>query len=245
MVTFLVKKTRQFVRSMGFDIIKYPPLDLEKYAYEIINSIQDYTMTSPALCESVKYVVNKRIPGDIVECGVWKGGSMMAVAKTLLMLEDTSHDLWLFDTFEGMSQPTKKDISIFGSSAKKLLDDSQKTNEDSIWCYSPLEEVKERILSLGYPEKKIHFIKGMVEETIPKQSPSKIALLRLDTDWYESTYHELVHLFPRLSTGGILILDDYGYWQGARQAVDDYLQAQNVKILLNRIDDTGRIAIKI
>ena len=78
----------------------------------------------------------------------------------------------------------------------------------------------------------------------PAASPPSIALLRLDTDWYESTYHELVHLYPRLSVGGILIIDDYGYWQGARRAVDRYFAEQGTRVFLSRIDETGRLAVK-
>jgi hypothetical protein len=86
---------------------------------------------------------------------------------------------------------------------------------------------------------------GKVEDTIPADIPEKIALLRLDTDWYESTKHELIHLFPRLQKGGVLIIDDYGFWKGARKAVDEYFAENNIQILLNRIDDTGRMAIKL
>ena len=90
----------------------------------------------------------------------------------------------------------------------------------------------------------IRFVKGKVEDTIPKNTPEKIALLRLDTDWYESTYHELTHLFPLLSKHGVLIIDDYGHWQGARKAVDQYFGENNIQILLNRMDYSGRMAIK-
>ena len=89
----------------------------------------------------------------------------------------------------------------------------------------------------------MHFVQGMVEETIPAGAPEKIALLRLDTDWYESTHHEMVHLFPRISDGGVLIIDDYGHWAGARRAVDEYFHEHNIAILLNRLDYTGRIGI--
>jgi len=104
--------------------------------------------------------------------------------------------------------------------------------------------VREAVLSVGYPPERIHFVEGPVEETLPANAPGEIALLRLDTDWYASTRHELVHLYPRLVSGGVLILDDYGYWQGARRAVDEYLSESNVTLLLNRIDNTGRIALK-
>jgi len=113
------------------------------------------------------------------------------------------------------------------------------------WCYSPLEEVQKNLYSTNYPKEKITFIKGKVEETIPNIIPEKISILRLDTDWYESTYHELMHLFPRLSKGGVLIIDDYGHWKGSREAVDKYLKENEISMLLNRIDYTGRIGVKV
>lgn len=111
-------------------------------------------------------------------------------------------------------------------------------------CLSPLDETKQNVFSAGYPKDKIHFIKGKVEDTIPENMPKQIALLRLDTDWYESTKHELTHLFLLLQPNGVLIIDDYGHWKGARKAVDEYIPDKNIRILLNRIDYTGRIAIK-
>jgi len=90
----------------------------------------------------------------------------------------------------------------------------------------------------------MRFIVGKVEDTIPGEAPGKIAILRLDTDWYESTKHELINLYPKLSTGGVLIIDDYGHWEGARKAVDEYIHDQRLRILLNRIDYTGRIAVR-
>lgn len=89
------------------------------------------------------------------------------------------------------------------------------------------------------------FVKGKVEDTVPEKAPDRISLLRLDTDWYESTYHGLLHLYPRLSVGGVLIIDDYGHWAGAKKAVDQYLNENHLKLLLNRIDDTGRIGVKL
>lgn len=250
-LTNLIKKT---ARLFGFEIVRHPAEehylpDVPPVFMETYKKVRPYTMTSPeriiALCEAVKYVQNKHIEGDIVECGVWKGGSMMAVAETLLEVDDTSRDLYLFDTFEGMSPPTENDVDIAGITAKSLLNRSDKGRDESVWCHATLEFVKEALGSTGYPNGKTHFIKGMVEQTIPQFVPDKIALLRLDTDWYESTKHEMEHLFPRLSKGGVLIIDDYGHWQGARKAVDEYLEKNDVKILLNRIDYTGRIAVKV
>jgi O-methyltransferase len=256
MNNYLAKVIRNSVNKIGIDIVKYYPSsfnssfpkDFEDDCITTIEKVKPFTMTSKerlyALCEAVKYVVRNNIPGDIVECGVWKGGSMMAIANTLITLKDESKNLYLFDTFDGMSEPTDKDIAINGSSAEYLMTVEKKEEDLSLWCYSPIEDVKSNVHSIGYPSNKIHFIQGKVENTIPEQSPSNISLLRLDTDWYESTHHEMVHLFPRLSFGGVLIIDDYGWWEGARKAVDEYIYENNIQILLNRIDYTGRIGIK-
>src|SRR5437773_5710167 len=96
----------------------------------------------------------------------------------------------------------------------------------------------------GYPTAKLHFVQGMVEETIPATVPARIAILRLDTDWYQSTRHELEHLYPLVSHIGVLIVDDYGYWKGARKAVDEYFARAQTPMLLHRIDSAGRIGVK-
>ncbi len=215
---------------------------------QTVREVLPFTMTSPArvaaLCEAVEYVVRNRVPGGIVECGVWKGGSMMAVARTLVRLGDPGRELYLFDTFEGMTAPTEKDIAITGESAAQLMAREDRRDPRSVWCVSPLEEVRQAVLGTGYDAAKVHFVKGRVEDTLPGRAPERIALLRLDTDWYESTRHEMEHLFPRLARGGVLIVDDYGHWGGARQAVDEYLGAHRVPLLLHRIDYTGRCAVK-
>jgi O-methyltransferase len=216
-------------------------MEIDLKAKSIISKVQNYTMTSIerrfALINAVRYITSNKIAGDIVECGVWKGGSMMAVAYTLIEVGDLNRNLYLYDTFEGMALPTEKDVSF--SNIDALSQFSQK------WCYSPLEEVMSNIDSTAYKPERVHFIKGRVEETIPQHIPDKIALLRLDTDWYESTKHELEHLFPKLVSGGVIILDDYGHWRGCKQATDEYIQNNNISILLNRIDYTGRIGIKL
>jgi hypothetical protein len=227
----------------------YPP-DFTLDEIAVIEQVKPFTMTSPermvSLIRAVKYLAESGIAGDIVECGVWRGGSMMIVAKVLSALGITDRSLYLYDTFEGMSEPRESvDVSYEGDSAKTLLEIREKTEQDYIWCYSPIEEVKKNVYGTGYPAARTHFVKGKVEDTIPATVPDQIALLRLDTDWYDSTYHELTHLFPRLVKGGILIIDDYGHWQGAQKATDDYFRQHNVKIFLGRADYTGRIAVKM
>ena len=165
---------------------------------ELISSTLPYTMTSPeriyALIESVNYVIKNEIPGSIVECGVGKGGSIIAAAKVLLRLNTMERDLYLFDTFEGMSKPTDRDVKIqTNEKAIEIFERLKISDNSSDWVKFSLEEVKNNVYNTGYDKKKIHFIKGKVEETLPKNNPEKISILRLDTDWYESTLHEINH----------------------------------------------------
>ena len=249
------KLIKSMARRLGYDIVRYSPdqlpglaavHDLSASQQKIVADVRPFTMTSlerlAALTEAITHITKKGIAGDIVECGVWRGGSTMAAALTLLELGDTSRSLYLFDTYEGMSAPTDADRSFDGVSAREQLDENKPGVE--IRCVAGLEEVRANLLSTGYPEDKIHFIKGKVEDTLPHESPEPLALLRLDTDWYESTRHELTHLYPLLREKGVLIVDDYGWWQGARKAVDEYLAEHEIDAYLHRIDCTGRILIK-
>jgi hypothetical protein len=222
--------------------------DALQWQLEIIDAVGPVTMTSVerifALINAVVYVCRNNLPGDFVECGVWKGGSSAAIAKTLVHLNVTDRKLWMYDTFDGMSSPTESDVDFQGHTADQLLQQQDVAQSASVWCRSPLEEVKSTMRSTGYPMDRIHFVQGKVELTLPQVSPDEIALLRLDTDWYESTKCELEILFPRLIAGGVLIIDDYGHWQGCRKAVDEYFAANGIAMLLNRIDYTGRIGIQ-
>lgn len=221
--------------------------DFDSDLLALFAAVQPYTMTSIeriwGLREAVRHVVKHDIPGAIVECGVWRGGSMMASALVLKSL-GALRPLYLFDTFDGMPPPSENDRDLTGRSASALLERSDKSTSD-VWAYSGLDEVRNNMWSTEYPMDLVHFVKGRVEDTIPFQAPDRIAILRLDTDWYESTYHELVSLYPRLSPNGVMIIDDYGHWQGARQAVDAYIAENNLAILLTRLDYTGRMAVKV
>src|ERR671931_415879 len=223
------------------------PVDFDEADRELCRRVGPYTMTTPprifALARAVDYVVARELPGAIVECGVWRGGSMMAVALTLLRLGVTDRELYLFDTFEGMTEPGEEDVKHTGERAADALAESAR--DSNIWAIATIEEVREAVLGVGYPEARIHFVQGPVEETLPEQAPPESALLRLDTDWYASTKHELVHLYPRLASGGVVIVDDYAYWQGAKKAVDEYFAANAAPLLLNRVDYTARIAVKL
>jgi O-methyltransferase len=249
----ILEGLRKAVRRTGFDVVRHPgqvrcdvPPDVSDADRKIIESVRPFTLTSDeriiTLISAVRFVVRNDIPGAITECGVWKGGSMMAAAKTLIDEGDTSRELYLFDTFEGMSEPSEIDKSFDGVPAKEQLAETPKG--EGVWCSSSLDEVKGNVALTGYPADKVHFIKGKVEQTIPQDDPTQMAILRLDTDWYESTRHELEHLFPLLVEGGFLIIDDYGHWEGARKAVDEFLIGSAKKYFLHRIDSTGRLLIK-
>jgi len=243
------------LHRLGYDLVRYPhrprpesdpPPDLSEQSRKIIAAVKPFTMTSveriAALIDAVTYIVKNAIPGDIAECGVWRGGSMMTVALTLMAHGDNLRSLYLYDTFEGMPAPTDDDRNLNGISAQEQLD--RDPHGTGIWCHASLNDVRANLLSTGYPEGKLHFTKGRVEDTIPHVLPSTLSLLRLDTDWYESTKHELEHLYPLLVKKGILIVDDYGHWQGARKAVDEYFGDHGGRHYMHRIDYTGRLLVK-
>ncbi len=250
MLAIIKKNIHKLINICGYRIVPLsdPMMDHDKLFLDIYNKCRIYTMTSKermyALYKSVQYIIDANVPGDFVECGAWRGGSMMLVAHTLLALKKSDRKIFLYDTFTGMTEPCILDHKVADSSdhALKKWRKNQSAHHNS-WCYAPLDEVKMNMLSTSYPESNIIYIKGMVEDTIPQDITSEMALLRLDTDWYQSTKHELTHLFPLLSKKGVLIIDDYGHWAGSKKAVDEYFA--KIPILLHRIDRAGRIGIKI
>ena len=221
------------------------PGHVDAAAQRTIEAVRPRTMTSEhklfALIVATRYVVDHGIPGAIVECGVWRGGSQQAVAYTLLERGVTDRDLHLFDTFEGMTEPGDKDLRHDGRPAAELLERSDRTTK--VWAVAGLDDVRAGMAETGYPAERVHFHPGPVEDTIPGAAPDGIAILRLDTDWYGSTRHELEHLYDRVPSGGVLILDDYGFWQGARDAVEEFLDRTGARLLLAPMA-SGRIAVK-
>ena len=239
-------RLKQFVRSslnqIGLDVTICRrggfPYDFDGDHIEIIKRVKPFTMTSNerlfGLIDAVKYILKADIVGDFVECGVYKGGSIMAIALALLRENCSDRDLYLYDTFSGMTEPTDADVDLHG----------RRPTEWAKWPMAPIAEVKAAVYSTGYPPGRIHFVEGRVEDTLPARAPNNICLLRLDTDWFESTRHELLHLFPRLLPGGVLIVDDYGLYRGSRKAVDEYFSEIGVPVLLHRMDFSGRVWIK-
>jgi hypothetical protein len=198
-----------------------------------------------ALWQAVEHVERHDVVGDVVEAGVWRGGSSVLAARALLRHGPPHRDLWLYDTFEGMSEPTERDVdALSGRNMGDQWDAHRGKADDPVFAFGSLDEVRRNMAATGYPRARVHFVQGKVEETIPETMPDRIAILRLDTDWYESTRHELEHLWDRLSANGVLIIDDYGHWAGAREAVDEYFSRRDDAPLLSRIDYTGRIGVK-
>jgi hypothetical protein len=200
------------------------------------------------LSRAVRYVIECNIPGDFVECGVFKGASIVCVIRTLQALSVDDRTIWLYDTFEGMSKPEAIDVfwkqTPEHDGGLKSWEILKRPDGGSNWVRSPIEEVREIVGRTDYPAERCVFVKGLVEDTIPAQAPERICLLRLDTDFYRSTKHELVHLYPRLAPAGVLLLDDYGAYRGAQVATDEYFNEIGARPLLSRIDEHVRMLVK-
>ena len=242
-------------RKMGLSISRTSssgtrlPVEASSRDAELILSLRPYTMTSPerlwSLLGAVRHVIDTKVEGDFVECGVWRGGSVMAMAKELQAIGVNDRRIWLYDTFAGMTPPTSEDVEAgTGISAAVMLNSTPVADGDNVWCVAGLSDVQANVRSTGYPFDQFTFVEGDVGQTLRQSVPSKIALLRLDTDWYESTKTELEVLYPRLSVGGVCIFDDYGHWQGARRAVDEYFEELGHRPYMHPIDYSGRVLIK-
>lgn len=242
-------------RRLGFQISRLSslenrfPIEATEDEQRTIKGLRSYTMTSGerlwSLLNAVRYVQAEGIEGDFVECGVWRGGSVMAMAGELQRLGFRDRRIWLYDTFEGMTQPTEKDVeAATGVSAEEMLRSTPVGDGNNVWCVADRSDVESNVISTGYPREMFEFVEGDVAKTLHERAPEKISLLRLDTDWYESTRIGLEVLYPRLSVGGVCILDDYGHWQGARKAVDEYFVELGKRPYMHPIDFSGRVFLK-
>jgi len=238
---------RKFGLKISFTLDRHLDAN-DRTFFQIYEKCKIYTLTSLermySLYGAVEYIVRAGIPGDMVECGVWKGGSSMLMAAALLQLNDSQRNIYLYDTYAGMTEPTEKDIDFLGYPTIKRWRDNQRATFNQ-WVHSTLEETRYNLFRTGYPKEKLIFVEGRVEETIPKVTPNKIAVLRLDTDWHDSTYHELCYLFPKLSSYGVLIIDDYDFFRGQRAAVGKYFKENKINMLLNIVDGAARIGVKL
>ena len=185
--------------------------------------------------DAIRSVNNLNIPGHIVEVGVYKGGSMIAMMRAN---KNPARQFYLFDTYEGMTAPCEHDTDLNGYSASDLL-----VRDKGVRCISSLEEVKSNISkNTRTPPENIHYIVGDITKTTTRVEP--IAILRLDTDFYESTKFELDYFYDSVSRGGIIIIDDYGHWKGCKKAVDEFLE-RHPELIVHRIDYTGIYFVKV
>ena len=228
-------------------VIKNTPVELTAEELAIADDIisNKLSMVSYerlwATLMACKYAINNNIKGDFVECGVWRGGNAIAAAS-IFKLYGSKKKVWLFDTFAGMTEPTEVDVERH--TGDLALDQfHNKLN----WACASLEDVKNNFEKRNLLTKSVIFNPGDVCETldIEKNIPNKICVLRLDTDWYESTKKELEILYPRLSIGGCLIVDDYGHWAGATKATDEYFDKNKNRPFFHYTDYTGRAGVKV
>jgi hypothetical protein len=226
----------------------YFPVEINSYEKKIISTCLKFSMTNnirmSALVGSFKHIFYNKIPGDFVECGVWRGGNLILLQK-LQEKYSLNRKIFAYDTFEGLSNPGIHDYDNQNVHANFYLKIEKKDRLiKNTHCFTPIEDVKKNYQLNTKKNKNLILIKGKVEETlkINKNLPKKISLLRLDTDFYSSTKIELEKLWSLLSKNGILIIDDYGFWKGSKKAVDDYFK--NKRFLVH-IDESCRLIFKI
>ena len=243
-------------KKLGYELRRHPskymPVELTRQERDIIEYVMANKLTMVSYerlwttLMACKHAIERNIDGDFVECGVWRGGNSL-VAAELFKLYGVPKKVWLFDTFAGMTAPTGADVSaVDGKAAQgQFARDQRDTHND--WCYASLGDVRNSFAKKGFTSDSVKFIEGDVCATLvnPTNLPDKICVLRLDTDWYESTKKELEILYPKLTTGGTLIIDDYGYWAGSKKATDEYFAAHGNRPFLQYTDDTGRVAVKL
>jgi O-methyltransferase len=252
------KAGKSIFSALGLEVRRRPasnvvkmPVELSVAEQGIIDYVQEHqlSMTSNerlwATLMACKHVIERGIEGDFVECGVWRGGNAF-IAASIFKLYGESRRVYLFDTFGGMTAPTEKDKRVVDdTSAMDVFRQNQKDTHNE-WCYASIEDVRNNFSKAGLLRENVVFVEGDVVKTLDDDAnlPSQISVLRLDTDWYESTLKELEVLYPRLGLGGVLIVDDYGHWAGAKQATDEYFTKHQNRPFLQYTDYSGRVAVK-
>lgn len=238
------------------------PVELDEFDKRILHHVIDKRLSMAsrerlfATLMSCRYVCDADIGGTFVECGVWRGGNAI-IAADVFGRHNKGERVLLFDTFEGFTAPTDYDFdNRRHKPARDQWERELRTRHNkwaSVWervlrprkrPQATLDDVKRHFREAGIPADRWEFVKGDVLETLNVEAnlPQRISVLRLDTDWYESTKKELEVLWPCLSQGGILIVDDYGHWAGAKKAVDDYFNGR--RPFFHYIDHTGRLIVK-
>jgi hypothetical protein len=222
------------------------PVEASLFERELMLKASKYSMTGTvrmwALIQAFKHVQENNILGDYVECGVWKGGNLILLSGLQESI-GASRTIYGFDTFSGMTTPTNHDVDYLGNLAGEMMRNDTKTaGGNTLHCLASLALVNNNLADND--AKNIKLVEGDVAVTLQESSnlPEKIAIHRLDTDWYESTKVELETLYPLLEPGGVLIIDDYGHFSGARKAVDEYFES--TQVWMHYLDYACRLVIK-
>lgn len=200
---------------------------------------------------ALKYIVENEKRGDLVECGVFDGNKILLMAEYLSQQGKYDYDFYLYDTFSGMTNPSQHDRALsleppYYYTKERVQERFSKDQKEQYnnWCYCSEADVRENVLATSYPTNRFNFIKGDVRQTLLRASPQHIALLRLDTDFFDSTLIELETLYHRVIPGGVIILDDYGTWAGQKKAVDQFVETLDVRPMLIRTSQNERVIIK-
>jgi hypothetical protein len=211
------------------------------------DSIDKFSETLYTTFKTTEYIVKNKILGDFVECGVYKGRHIVMMALSLLNYDTRDRDIYLYDTFAGMTKPGVDDVRTGNRPRQENLIEkweSHQREDHNLIRYAGLEMVRDTVYSSAYPEEKFHFIEGDIKETVPNDFHKQIALLRLDTDWYDLTKHELIHMYDLVAPGGVVVIDDYGSHEGAKKAVDEFFAERNCFPFLFRTTKAERAMIK-
>ena len=202
--------------------------------------------------DAITYILKNNIEGAILECGV-ESGNFEHIWINELMKNNATRDIYLCDTFGGLVKPSDNDYTCNDAQLYQMNKDevyntwkSQIINEKiNGWCYTPLENVQNRLNSTGYPQENLHYIVGDVMETLQDKAniPEKIAILRLDTDWYESSKYELEQMYDNVVNGGVIIFDDYYHWDGQLRATDEFFASRNINYEFVNIGNLKTAAI--
>jgi O-methyltransferase len=260
----MIKRTiSSLVSNLGYELRRknlplarrglYPAgYNLEQEAYENILKIHTHTMVTyerlVTLYQQAVFCETNNVRGSFVECGTWKGGSVGLMALANLKYGSARRHLHLFDSFEGPPEP---DETVDGEQAIREAREVGGGTGGKLVALSvsvgPLEANKdllERVI--GYDASYLHYHKGWFQDTLPAEAAEvgEIAILRLDGDWYASTKICLESLYDQVVSGGFVIIDDYGAYDGCRKAVDEFMSQQPVKAFLSHLDYSGRYWIK-
>ena len=242
-----IRRTRTNSDHLMIELVK--PAEIPAAIWDVIIRIYTSQLTMVSLerliatANSAIYVCKNNLPGAFVECGVWRGGNAILATK-IFEFYGKENNVYLYDTFDGMVPPTTEDFSPIIGSAEEIF--AAKEADGEKWCFATVDDVVQNFDQFTAPLSNVVIIKGDVLETLSLSVnvPNQIAILRLDTDWYESTRYEMQILFPRVISQGIIMFDDYGFWGGHQKAINEYFVDKGLNPHMSYVDESCRLIVK-